>query len=157
MVHKFREAGLPSLEVGERHHGRRSVTCEKHWRLVDEVANGGPGSFLPVIDLRGNEVNRDLQLVAEKTEFFRLGFQVLPLRVRENKVEHSDAAMDVFDFVLPAIANVLAVDLSVEAAGKQMIERSALWKALRPRVFLGVKFVPEGGRALAPMGAGEGE
>src|SRR5271155_515745 len=144
MMHKFREAGLPSLEVGERDHGRRSVTGEKHWRLVDEVANGGLGSSLPVIDLRGKEVNRDFQLIAEKTDFFRLGFQVLPLRVREDKVEHCDAPMDVFDFVLPTIADVLAVDLAVETAGEQMIDRSALWKALGPRVFLGVKLVPEG-------------
>src|ERR1700734_2172206 len=136
MVHKFGEACLPTLEVGERHHGRRSVTREKHWRLVDEIANGGLGSSLPVIDFRGKEVNRDFQLIAEKADFVPLGFQVLPLRVREDKVEHSDAPMDVFDFVLPAIADVLAVDLAVEAAGEQMIDRSALWKALGSRMFL---------------------
>ena len=57
----------------------------------------------------------------------------------------------------PTIANVLAVDLAVETAGEQVIDRSALWKAFGPGVVLGVKFVPEDGRALAPMGVGEGE
>src|SRR5258708_39557025 len=65
--------------------------------------------------------------------------------------------MDVFDFVFAAIANVFAVDLPVETAGEQVIDRSALWKAFGPGVTLGLKFVPGDGRALAPMGFGEGE
>ena len=65
--------------------------------------------------------------------------------------------MDVLDFVFPAITDVLAVDLAVQPAGEQMIDRSALWKAFGPGVFLGVEFAPEGGRALAPVGRGEGE
>jgi hypothetical protein len=75
----------------------------------------------------------------------------------EDKIEHSDTALDVFDLVLPAIANVLAIDLSIKAAREQVIDRSTLWKALGAGVFLGVKLVPEGRRALAPMGSGEAE
>ena len=59
--------------------------------------------------------------------------------------------------MLPAIADVLAVDLAVEPAREQVIERSALWKAFRPGVFFSVEFVPEGGGSVAPMGGGEGE
>src|SRR5260370_31856960 len=159
MVHKFREACFRPLEVGKRHHrrGRRGITAEKHRKLIDEVANGGLRSPLSVIDLRGKEMIRDFQLIAEEADFFRLGFKVFPLRVGEDKIEHPDTPLDVFDFVLPAVADVLAVDLAVEPAGEQVIDRSALWKAFGPGVSFGVKFAPEGGRALAPMGSGEAE
>jgi len=53
-------------------------------------------------------------LVAEETDLFRLRFQVFPLRAGQDKIEHSDAPLDVFDFVSSAIADVLAVDLAVE-------------------------------------------
>src|SRR5216684_2913930 len=157
MAHKFREVHLLPLEVGKRHHSRRIVSTKKHGEFIDEVANGRLGSFLAVIDLRGKEVIGDFQLLAEIADFFRFGFDVLPLRVGENVVEHSDAPLNVFDFVFPTVANVLAVDLAVETAREQVIDRSALWKAFGPGVFLGVKLVPEDGRALAPMGVGERE
>src|SRR5882762_9463064 len=79
MAHKFREVHLLPLEIGKRHHSRRSISTEKHREFIDEVANGGLGSFPAVIDLRGKEVVWDFQLVAEVAEFFRFGFQVLPL------------------------------------------------------------------------------
>jgi hypothetical protein len=100
-------------------------------------------------------VIRDRQSVAEEADFFRLGFEVLPLRVGEDKIEHSDTPLDVFDFVFPAIADVLVVDLAIEPAGEQVIDRPALRKVFGPGVSLGVKFAPEGGRALAPMGTGK--
>src|SRR5260370_35686005 len=136
MVHKFREACLCSLEVGECHRRRRSVTAEKHRKLIDEVANSGLGGSLSVVGLRRKEVIRNLQLVTEEGDLFRLRFQVFPLRVREDKIEHSDAPLDVFDFVLPAIADVLAVDLAVETHREEVIDRSALWKAFGRGVFL---------------------
>src|SRR5271157_4692464 len=157
MAHKFRKACLLPLEVGKRHHSRRSVITEKHREFIDEVANGGLGSFLAVIDLRGKEVIWDFQLIAEIADFFRLGFEVSPVRVGEDIIEHCDAPLNVFDFVLPAIADVLAVDLAVQPAREQVIDRPAFWKAFCPGVFLGVKFVPEGVGSVAPMGGGEGE
>jgi hypothetical protein len=59
--------------------------------------------------------------------------------------------------VLPAIADVLAVDLAAEPAREQVIDRSALWKTFCPCVPLGVKFVPEDVGAVTPMGIGKGE
>src|ERR1700730_18412675 len=38
-----------------------------------------------------------------------------------------------------------------------MIDRPARWKAFGSDMFSGVKFAPEGGRALAPVGPGERE
>jgi hypothetical protein len=35
-----------------------------------------------------------------------------------NKIEDSNAPLDVFDFVLPTVADVLAVNLVVEPAGE---------------------------------------
>src|ERR1700726_4635055 len=100
MVDKIREAYLRSLEVGKRHHSRGSVIAEKHWISIDEVADGGLGSSLSVIDLGRKDMLWNVQLVAEKAHFIRFGFQVSPLRVRQHKIEHSDAPLDVFDFVL---------------------------------------------------------
>ena len=99
----------------------------------------------------------DVQSPAKEADFFWLGFKVLIPLIQENEIEHSDAPLDVFDFVFAAIADVLAFDLAIEAAGEEVVDRSALWKAFGSGVFPGVKFAPEGGRALAPMGAGEGE
>lgn len=100
---------------------------------------------------------RDFQLIAEKADFFRLGFKVLIPLVQKNEIEHRNAPLDVLDFVFPEVANVLSVDLAVEAAGEQVIDRPALWKTFGPGVTQGAKFVPEDGSALAPVGVGEAE
>ena len=112
---KFGEACLWPLEVGKRHHrrGERRVTAEKHRKLVDEVANSGLGRLLSVINLHGKKVNRDLQMIAEIAHLFRFGFKVFPLRMGEDKIEDSDAPLDVFDFVFPAVAKILPADLAV--------------------------------------------
>jgi hypothetical protein len=110
-----------------------------------------------MIDLRGQKVTRSFQLIAEKTDLFRLGFQVPIPWVGKHKIEDSKAPLDVFDFVLPPVANVLAVDLAIEPAGEQVVDDPALWEAFGAGVLLGVKLVPESGRALAPMGVGEGK
>src|ERR1700721_2253314 len=95
--------------------------------------------------------------MGEKTDFGRFGVEVLIPLMQQNEIEHGDAPLDVFDFELAAVANVLAVDLAVKTPGEQVIDRSAFWKTFGPSVALGLKFVPEEGRALAPMGFGEGE
>ena len=99
----------------------------------------------------------DVQSPAKEADFFWLCFKVLIALIQENEIKHSDASLDVFDFVFPAIADVLAFDLAIEAAGEEVVDRSALRKAFGSRVFPGVKFAPERGRALAPMGRSEGE
>jgi hypothetical protein len=73
--------------------------------------------------------------------------------VGENIIEHSDAPLNVFDFVFPTVANVLAVDLAVETAREQVIDRSVFWKTFGPGVFLGLKLAPEGVGSVAPMAA----
>ncbi len=71
---------------------------------------------------------RDFQSVAEKTDFFGLGFQVFALRVGEDKIEHSDTPLNIFDFVFATVADVLAVNLAVEPAGEQVIDLSESWR-----------------------------
>ena len=51
MVHEVSEISLCAVEVGKRHHGRRGVTRNVHWKLIDKIADGGLGSSLAVIDL----------------------------------------------------------------------------------------------------------
>src|ERR1700676_5083186 len=138
MVHEFPKTGLWPLKVGERHHSRRVVTSEKHRKLIDEVANGGLRSSVSVIDLRGHKVTRNFELITEKADLFWLGFQVLVLRIGKDKIEDSDAPVNVFDFVLPAVADVLAVDLPVEPAGEQVVDDPVLWEVFGARMFLGV-------------------
>ena len=71
------------------------------------------------------------------------------------EIEDSNAPLDVLDFVLSAIADVLAVDLAVEPAGEQVVDDPAFWEAFGAGMLLGVKLAPESGRALAPMSVGE--
>src|ERR1700683_4682335 len=99
----------------------------------------------------------NVQIPAKEADFFWLGFKVLIPLIQENEIEHSDAPLNVFDFVFPAIADVLAFDLPIEAAGEEGVDRRALRKTFCAGVFPSVKCAPEGGRALAPMGRGEGE
>src|SRR5215831_1593922 len=148
MMDKFREGCLRSVEVGERHHrgGRRGRAIEEHRELVDEVANGGLASLRPVVNLRRKEMSRDLQLAAEITHLFRFGFKVLVLRMGEDKVEHPDAPLNVFNFVFPAVAKVLPVDLSVKLAREDVIDLPVHWEVFRTGVFFSMKLVPESGR-----------
>src|SRR6266567_3314457 len=151
MMDKFGEACLSPLKVGKCHHrqGRRGIAIEKHRELVDEVANCGLAGLLPTINLRGKEVRWDLQLVAEIAHLLRFGFKVFVLRMGQDKIEDSDTPLNVFEFVFPPVTKVLSADLAVDLA--------VHWEVFGACVFLGVKFAPEGGRALAPMARGEGE
>jgi hypothetical protein len=79
------------------------------------------------------------------------------VKVGKHKIEDSNASLDVLDFVSPAVAEVLAVDLAVKPTGKQVVHVPALWERFGAGMFLGVKFVPESRRALSPMGVGERE
>ena len=115
MVDKFGEACLCPLEVGKRHNrqGRRSVTTKEHRELVDEVAERGLGGFLSVVNFRGKKVNWYLQLIAEIAYLFRFGFKVFRLRMGEDKIEDSNAPLNEFDLVFPAVAKVLSANLAV--------------------------------------------
>jgi len=76
----------------------------KYRQPVNKVANRGLGGFsVPVVNLRGKKVRRDLQVI-EIPHLFWFGFKVFPLGVGEDKIEDSDAPLNVFEFVFPAIA-----------------------------------------------------
>src|SRR5260370_9250201 len=126
MVHEFSKICFGPVEVGKRHHRRRGITSNKHRKLVDEVADGRLGSSLSVIDLRGKKVIRDLQLIAEKADFFGLGFKVLIPLVQENEIEHCDAPLNELDFVFAPVVDVFAVELAVESGGAQNGDPSSL-------------------------------
>ena len=128
----------------------------KYRQPVNKVANRGLGGFLSVVNLRGKKVRRDLQVI-EIPHLFWFGFKVFPLGVGEDKIEDSDAPLNVFEFVFPAIAKVLAADLAVQPAREEVIDLPAHWEGLGARMFFGVKFAPKSRRALAPMATSEGQ
>src|ERR1700758_1710021 len=109
MVDKFSEACLGPLKIGKRHHRGRggAIATNKHWELVHEVSDGRLGSSLSVINLCGKKVDRHFQLVDEIAHLIGFGFQVFEVRVTKNKIEHSDAPLNVFEFVFSAVAKVL--------------------------------------------------
>src|SRR6266702_1860953 len=115
MVDKFGAACLWPLDVGELHRrgGRRGTAIETHRELLEKVSNVGLAGLLPIVNLRRKEVRCNLQLVAEIAHFFRFGFKVFVLRMGEDKIEHSDAPLNVFDLVFSAVAKVLPADLAV--------------------------------------------
>src|SRR5882762_2495716 len=157
VVHKFCKTGLWPLKIGERHQRRRDIGGEKHRKLVDEVAKRRLRGSLSVIELAGQKVTRSFQLITEKANLFRLRFQIPVLWVGKDKIQNSNASLNVLDFVLSAVAEVLTVDLTVQPPRKQVVDDPALWERLGAGVVLGVKFVPETSRALPPMGVGEGQ
>jgi|SRR6516225_3957719 len=75
----------------------------------------------------------------------------------EDKVEHSDASLNVFEFVFPAVAKILPVDLAVQFAREHVIDLPVHWEVFGAGMFLRVEFVPKRGRALSPMATGESE
>src|SRR3984885_14502018 len=77
--------------------------------------------------------------------------------VQQDEIEDGDAPFDEVNFVETAIADVLAFDLPIEAAGEQVIYDAPLWKAFRTDVFEPFELAPEQGRALAPMSARKAE
>ena len=158
MVHKFRETCLGPLQVGEHHHRRgRSMIGEEHREFIHEVPKRGLRGLLAVVNLGGKEVSRDLQLIAEMAEFFWFGFEIPVLWMRQDKVEDSNAPLNVFEFMLPPVAKVLSADLAVYFARENVIDLPAHWEVLGARVLLRVQLAPESGRALALMARGESE
>ena len=55
----------------------------------------------------------DLQLIAEIAQLFRVGFEVLAPRMGQDKIEDSDAPLNVFEFVFSPVTEVLSADLAV--------------------------------------------
>ena len=58
-------------------------------------------------------MSRDLQLIAEIAQPLRLGFEVLALRMGQDKIKDSDAPLNVFEFMFPPVSKVLSTDLAV--------------------------------------------
>ncbi len=83
----------------------------------------------------------------------RLGFEVLVPLVCQNEVEDGDTAFDEIKFAGAAIAKILFVDQAVQPAREEMVNCSALRKALDAGMFLPLELAPEDRGALTPMGA----
>src|SRR5579863_5117136 len=121
-MNEFGHGRLAALDEGEGHHRwGDSAIAHIHRKLVHEVADGGLGGALSVIGLGGQKVARHLQLLAEKADLFWLGFKVRPVLIGEDKVEYGDALPYELDFMLAAIAKVLASDLAIEPAREEVI------------------------------------
>src|ERR1700728_1669745 len=155
MADKIRECRCTFMDVGKRHH--RRGRNEEHRELIHEMPDGSAGGLATQVESGRKIVLLDVQSPAKEADLFWLGFKVLIPVIQENEIEHSDAPLDVFELVFPTIADVLAFDLPIEAAGEEVVDRPALRKAFGSGVFSSVKFGPEGGRALAPMCTGERE
>ncbi len=152
MANKIRENYRTFMDVGEGHHRRRRT--EERGEFIHKIPDGSARGLTRVEFCR-KIVAVDVQASREEAYFLGLGLKVLILWFQENEIEHGDASLDEFDLMFPAIADVLAFDLPIEPAGEQMIDRSALWKAFGPRMVFCVQFIPEGGRAAAPVGIGK--
>jgi hypothetical protein len=110
-----------------------------------------------VVDPRGQNLFGNLKFVAKKADLFLFGFKVFTIKVGQNKIQHSNPALDEVDFMVAPVADVLAVDLAVEPTGEKMVNRPTPWKTLYAGMFVGVKFAPEVCGALAPMRTSEGQ
>ncbi|MGA8103812.1 MAG: hypothetical protein WB869_16750 [Candidatus Acidiferrales bacterium] len=96
-------------------------------------------------------------MVAKKADLFLFGFEVFTIKMGQNEIQYSNAALDEIDFMIAPVADVRAVDLTVEPVGEKMVKRPALWKTVCPGMLVGVKFAPEVCGAVAPMRTREGQ
>jgi len=61
----------------------------------------------------------DLQFVTEEGDFVRFGFEIRDVGMSEYKIQNRNPLPDVFEFMPPAIAQVLAAKLSVQLSGEE--------------------------------------
>ena len=66
----------------------------------------------------------------------------------EDKIEHSDAPLNVFEFVFAAVAKILPADLAVQPAREDVIDLSVHREVFGACVFLSVQLVPKGRRTF---------
>src|ERR1700683_1296032 len=100
-------------------------------------------------------LSRNTEVLLEIGTFLRFGFKIVQLEMAEDEIEHGEASLDVFHFVLAAIAEIFASEVPVELGGENVGDHAVCGKIFAPGVFVGVEFGPEGRSALALVRAGE--
>ena len=126
-----------------------------HGKAVDEVADSRLGLRLSVVGLRWEIVGWNAEGLLKIGAFFRLGFEIVQVEMAEDEIEHGEASLDIFHFVLAPVAEVWSFEMPVELPGENVIDDAVLGEAFGPGAFAGLEFGPEQRRALAPMRAGE--
>jgi hypothetical protein len=99
----------------------------------------------------------NIQGFTEKTDLFRLCFQVLIALVQENEIENGDTAFDEVELMFPAVPQVFFLNPVVQSAREKVVDDTTFRKALCAGMPLTLKLFPESSGALAPMSCGEGE
>src|SRR5258708_20099150 len=78
----------------------------------------------------------NLQLVSEIADLVRFGFKVFVLRLGEDKIEHSDAPLNVFDFVFPEVAKIPCRSGAIACGRRRDTPSRSLGSIRYVRVFL---------------------
>src|ERR1017187_2198298 len=156
MVDEIGEYSLILLNVGERHHRgeRRQVGPTKHRELIYEMSDRRMRAWTADVEPGGKNVSVDAESL-EKTNLFRLRFEVRVALILQNKIEYSDALVNEIHFMIAPVAKILSFHLAVEPPREQVIDHATLWKAFDADVFALLEVVPERGRAPSPMSARE--
>src|ERR1700687_2799201 len=107
------------IDEGEgNHRGRERAGTEEHGELVHEIAqcrSVGDGSGIALL---GQELFRNVQLLAEVVQFVVLGFKVFVLQMRQDEVQGNEPRANVFERMGTAVAKVFPTDRPVRDAGE---------------------------------------
>src|ERR1051326_1677589 len=153
-MHERGEAGFTSLNERERHNSACGLRLpQEHWKAIDKVANRRLNGAPAEIGFRRKMPCFDVQVAAEEGELVGLGFQVGKSGICEHEIENGDARLDVFEFMPPAIAKVLATELAIELESEEVIDGAMSRHGCRTRMLVRLEFVPKKGGALAPLHA----
>src|SRR5437660_357157 len=100
------------------HRGREGTGTEEHGELVHKIALGrsvvdGSGEAF-----HGQELFREVQLLAEVVQFVVLGFKVFVLQMRQDEVQGNEPCANVFEGMSTAVAKIFPVDGPVHDAGE---------------------------------------
>jgi hypothetical protein len=82
----------------------------------------------------GQKAKRKAEFLVEVTDFFVLGFQVLVIRVGQNKVQDQEPGADQFVGQTAAIAKIVLLDGLIEGACEEVVDQGMTGESGSPNV-----------------------
>src|SRR4029077_8145981 len=112
-------------ETEGNHRGRRGrFSSEEQREFVHEISVCGLFPDRSLVSLSGKHRSRDGEFPAEIVDLLGLGFEIAVIEVRQDEIKNCQFRADVFDGMLPAIAEIFSADGSIHQAREEMVDAS---------------------------------
>src|SRR5579884_964755 len=143
------------IRQGDHRGGRAIRGVEKEREFIDEIAKCCLGSRDAFVCLRRQSLLGNAEFVAKEADLVLLCFEIFMVPGGDDEIEQQKAGADEFRRVPPAIAEIFALDQSVQSLGKEMIDTTEI-QVLAPRgVAVSFDLSDQVLGALPPTGSGE--